>query len=162
MMTEIKDMEERGIITGKYIKKPDGTFVFSSLIFKPEGAQSGSKSMEEYWLPGAPFSYEFFVKELKRQGIVNHQNQWRKEVRGGKETASFMVVGCYECLKSLKCLPELSWPKVMHIFNSAFNTEIKNARVLEGRKETCDEKSFFKRVFAFSYFKNANTEVKAD
>lgn len=121
------------------------------VTFRPK--RNADESLASYWSEDAPFSYETFVSEMKRYGILNEDCEWVKyQIRGNHHTQAFHVVGCYEALQAIGCLPELSWPQVRTLFNATFKTRINNAKVLQNKAGKNDQARFLESDYFHSIF----------
>lgn len=128
---------------------------------RPKAATDENKrTLKDIWLTGAPFSYEYFVSELKRNSVIDDDAVWiLRPVRGNHPTASFHVRGCYEALLYFGCLEDLSsFPKVRELFNNTFSTEINCSKVIENKNKCTSELNFFISMFEGFANPDANAE----
>lgn len=122
------------------------------VTFRPQ-KEKKQETLSEHWLHDAPFSFSTLVCEMKRYGILNDDLVWVKyEIRGHHQTQAFHVVGCYEALQALGCLPELSWPQVQNLFNNTFKTRINSSKVLQNKAGKQSKGRFLESDYFYAIF----------
>jgi len=110
------------IAPGKYLVDVDGN---GSMHWTPLHRET----LENYWQPGAAFTFERFKAAMEERNFLANGIWNLFQTRGNKQTSSHYVKACYEVLFSYGCLPEMSMPKVMEIFN-LIGARVNNSRTL--------------------------------
>jgi hypothetical protein len=140
----------------------DGSYKILKKISLPE---PNGKTLDQYWLSTAQFSFEAFRKELVRLGTINENYIWIPELRGGKPSWNIKVLGCWEALVHFHCVShEISLAKVCQLFNNTFSTQLNERRSLHGldkSKDMAREFSRFNDYFSALALFNAKTCAKA-